>query len=315
MNIIFAGTPEFAAVSLRALLNTPHTITAVLTQPDRPHGRGRKHHISPVKSVALDAQIPVLQPEKLNPEAQRLLTTYPCDVMIVSAYGLIIPQAILSWPRRGCVNIHASLLPRWRGAAPIQRAILAGDNKTGISLMQMDVGLDTGAILATAPTPIRDRDTAASLHDRLATLGATLLCDQLNAISNGAITTTPQDNALACYAQKLTKTEGLIDWSQSATLIDRRIRGLSPWPGCFTHLNHRRIKIISASVDGLQQHASHPPGQLIDLTSNGLGVTTGDGILRIAQLQLEGAKAMTAQDAINGHPQWLNTPSIFEAAP
>lgn len=310
MNIVFAGTPDFAALALTALLKTEHTVTAVLTQPDRPSGRGRKPQASPVKQVALAANIPVLQPLKLTAEDQAIVFDHPCDLMIVAAYGLIVPQRVLDWPKFGCINIHASLLPRWRGAAPIQRAILAGDEETGITLMQMDAGLDTGAMLAKSTTPITQTDTAASLHDRLAQMGADLLCDTLTAIEAGTLNPEAQDNSLANYAHKLQKREGRLDWSQSADALARQIRGLTPWPGCYTFLNDKRVKIVSATAqDADTTHDT--PGKIVQTDDQQLLVLTGQGRLKIDALQLQGSRAMQADAFLNGNQQLLETHPCF----
>lgn len=312
MNIVFAGTPDFAATALRALLKTEHKVTVVLSQPDRPSGRGRKPQASPVKQVAISADIPILQPYKLTPTDQELLFGYACDLMIVAAYGLIIPQSVLEWPRLGCINIHASLLPRWRGAAPIQRAILAGDTETGITLMQMDAGLDTGGMLAKVKTPIDAEDTAASLHDRLAELGAQLLLEKIPELEAGLLAPETQDDTLAYYAHKLKKEEGLLDWRRSAQSLSCQIRGLTPWPGCFTFLNGKRVKIISAKAEDHAQTA--PPGVIQISNDKSIRVTTGKGSLDIVALQLQGSRAMTAQEFLNGNQQLLSNHSAFDSA-
>lgn len=312
MNIVFAGTPDFAALALSALLNTEHTVTAVLSQPDRPSGRGRKPQASPVKQVALAANIPVLQPLKLTPEDQAALFDIPCDLMVVAAYGLIVPQSVLDWPKFGCINIHASLLPRWRGAAPIQRAILAGDEETGITLMQMDAGLDTGAMLTKSTTPITPTDTAATLHDRLAQMGADLLCDTLPAIEAGTLTPEAQDNNLANYAHKLKKSEGSLDWSLNAKALERQIRGLTPWPGCYTFLNNKRVK-ITAAIAQEGTNSQQTPGTIVQTPDQQLLVITGNGQLKIEKLQLQGSRAMQADAFLNGNQQLLETNQIFSA--
>lgn len=312
MNIVFAGTPDFAALALSALLNTEHTVTAVLSQPDRPSGRGRKPQASPVKQVALAANIPVLQPLKLTPEDQAALFDIPCDLMVVAAYGLIVPQSVLDWPKFGCINIHASLLPRWRGAAPIQRAILAGDEETGITLMQMDAGLDTGAMLTKSTTPITPTDTAATLHDRLAQMGADLLCDTLPAIEAGTLTPEAQDNSLANYAHKLKKSEGSLDWSLNAEALERQIRGLTPWPGCYTFLNNKRVKITAATAQE-GTNSQQTPGTIVQTPDQQLLVITGNGQLKIEKLQLQGSRAMQADAFLNGNQQLLETNQIFSA--
>lgn len=310
MDIVFAGTPDFAATALNALLKTEHNITAVLSQPDRPSGRGRKPQASPVKQAALAAGIPVLQPLKLTEADQAPLFEYPCDLMVVAAYGLIVPQSVLDWPKFGCINIHASLLPRWRGAAPIQRAILAGDQQTGITLMQMDAGLDTGAMLAKASTPIHTTDTAATLHDRLAEMGAQLLCAQLRNIEAGTLTPEAQDNSLANYAHKLEKQEGLLDFQNSAQALAQQIRGLTPWPGCFTFLGPKRVKIMAASADNTLT-ADQPPGTILKSTGKCISIATTQGTLQIHQLQLQGSRAMDAPAFLNGYQPLLEAHKAF----
>ncbi|MDR9424677.1 MAG: methionyl-tRNA formyltransferase, partial [Marinobacter sp.] len=249
MRIVFAGTPDFAATALKALLKAGHDIVGVYSQPDRPAGRGRKLVPGPVKQVALDADIPVFQPLSLKSEdAQQELAALKPDVMIVAAYGLILPKAVLDIPTHGCLNIHASLLPRWRGAAPIHRAIAAGDTQTGITIMQMDEGLDTGDMLLKVTTPIRSDDTGGSLHDRLADLGGEAIVEALNQLARGDLGPEPQNDNEACYAHKLSKEEGHIDWQRSAADIERLVRAFNPWPGTFTDLGDQRIRIHMAQA-------------------------------------------------------------------
>ncbi len=299
MRLVFAGTPDFAATALNALLGTPHTLVGVYTQPDRPAGRGRKLMPSPVKQLALDAGLPVFQPESLkSAEAQQELADLNPDAMIVAAYGLILPKAVLEIPRHGCLNIHASLLPRWRGAAPIQRAIAAGDQETGITIMQMDEGLDTGDMLLTCPTPIRADDTGGSLHDRLAELGGAAIVQALQRLENGELHAEPQDDAQACYAHKLSKDEGHIDWRQDATAIERLIRAFTPWPGTYTDLNGQRIRLHQA--EARPEDSDQPPGTVLRRERDGIDVACGSGVLRITHLQLPGTRAQTVNDLING---------------
>ncbi|MBD3658579.1 MULTISPECIES: methionyl-tRNA formyltransferase [Marinobacter] len=304
MRLVFAGTPDFAATALKALLDTRHEIVGVYTQPDRPAGRGRKLMPSPVKQVALDAGIPVFQPESLKTsEARDELQALQADVMIVAAYGLILPQAVLDIPRFGCLNIHASLLPRWRGAAPIQRAIAAGDQETGITIMQMDQGLDTGDMLLKRATPIATGDTGGSLHDRLAILGGAAIVDALDQLEEGKLQPVPQDDGLACYAHKLSKEEGHINWQLDATSIDRLVRAFNPWPGTFTDLGDQRIRIHGATaVDGTVEQ---PAGTVVRRERDGIDVACGQGILRITRLQLPGSRAQTVNDLINGGRELL----------
>jgi len=313
LNLIFAGTPEFAAEHLQALIDSEHRVVAVYSQPDRPAGRGRKLTASPVKSLALAHQIPVLQPINFKSDAaQTELAALQADLMVVVAYGLILPQVILDTPRLGCVNVHASLLPRWRGAAPIHRALLADDAQTGITIMQMDAGLDTGDALVTVACDILPTDSSAILHDRLIELGAPALLQALNQLETAATQPVAQNSAQATYAHKLEKTEGQIDWSDSAEQIDRQIRGLTPWPGAFTHWQGETVRLHQASLPGQSSEAA--PGSLVAMTKVGFDVATGDGVLRLEKLQLPGKKAMSASDLLNArrdqfiaHPQFTNS--------
>jgi methionyl-tRNA formyltransferase len=298
VKIIFAGTPDFAASSLQSLLNSPHTVIAVYTQPDRPAGRGRKLAPSPVKQLASAQHIPVYQPLSLrDPQEQEILRELNADLMVVAAYGLILPVAVLNTPRLGCINVHASLLPRWRGAAPIQRAILAGDTTTGITIMQMDEGLDTGNMLSKLSCPIHPEDTAEQLHDRLATLGAEALLSVLSAeIPAGE----PQNPDHATYAAKLTKTEAEIDWSLSAIDIERRIRAFNPWPIAYTYLNKQPLRIWQACI--IKTENISIPGTIIDANKSGIDVATSTDIIRLLSVQLPGGKKITASEFLNAHP-------------
>ena len=299
MRVVFAGTPDFAATALRALLSAGHQVVAVYTQPDRPAGRGRKLMPSPVKQVALDASLPVHQPESLkNPDAQAELAALKPDVMIVAAYGLILPKAVLDTPTHGCLNIHASLLPRWRGAAPIQRAIAAGDADTGITIMRMDVGLDTGDMLLKVTTPITSEDTGGSLHDRLAELGGQAILDALTQLNAGELHGEPQNDDEANYAHKLSKEEGHIDWSQSARAIERLIRAFNPWPGTYTDLGDQRVRIHHA--EAMADTASKPPGTVVRRERDGVDIACGEGVLRVTSVQLPGSRAQSVSDLING---------------
>ena len=302
MNLVFAGTPEFAVPALRALLDAGHTILAVYTQPDRPAGRGRKLGMSAVKEFALERGLRVHQPPTLKSEgeAATLRALHP-DALIVIAYGLILPKSILTIPRHGCINVHASLLPRWRGAAPIQRAIEAGDARTGVTIMQMDEGLDTGAMLATAETPIGANDNAATLHDRLAGLGGRLLVDTLARLERGTLSPQSQEPVLATYAAKLKKEEARLDWNAAATLLARRIRAFNPWPVAHTTLDGQTLRLWHADAEG-EAPADQPPGTVLAADADGVVVQCAPGALRITRLQLEGGKVLDARAFLNGRP-------------
>ena len=310
LKIIFAGTPEFAARHLAALLNTPHDIVAVYTQADRPAGRGRKLTASPVKTLALLHQLRIEQPLSLKePDVQKQLASLQADLMIVVAYGLILPKDILTLPRLGCINVHASLLPRWRGAAPIQAAILHGDHQTGICLMQMDEGLDTGDVLVQTTCEITSTETAASLHDKLAELGANSLTKQLAVISHQSVTPQPQDNDQATYAPKVTKADARIDWQQTASHIERCIRAYNPWPVAFTTLNEQSIRIWEAELT--TQVSATDPGTITAVHTDCLDVATGDGVLRITRLQIPGHKNLTVKEILNAYRESFLVNSQF----
>ncbi len=299
LRVIFAGTPEFAALHLKALINSKHQLLAVYTQPDRPAGRGKKLQASPVKRLAEGAGLPVYQPASLRDTAeQQRLGELAADVLVVVAYGLILPQAVLDAPRLGCLNVHASLLPRWRGAAPIQRAIEAGDDASGITIMQMDAGLDTGGMLATAVVPIGGNTTAASLHDDLATLGAPLLLQVLDDLPAYQHRVCEQDDELATYASKIQKHEAQIDWFQEAQLLDRNVRAFNPFPVCFSTLGKERVKIQAANVAG-SVATGEAPGTIVQADRQGIVVNCGSGQLTIARLQLPGGKPLSAQQMLN----------------
>jgi len=299
LKIIFAGTPEFAAASLQPLIKSQHQIIAVYTQPDRPAGRGQKIKLSPVKKLALVAEIPIFQPESLSDDECKRLLNFNADVMLVSAYGLLLPQAALSSTKLGCINIHASLLPKWRGAAPIQRSILAGDTQTGITIMQMVEELDAGPVLYRSTCEIKATDTASSLHDRLAQMSAKEVVDILMCFQNHALKAIPQDAGQATYAQKIVKNEANINWQQSAVEIERKIRAFNAWPVAYTYLQGKRLRIWEASLSNTV--AQLKPGSVITATKESIEVVTGEGVLRLISLQLSGGKIISAQDFINAH--------------
>ena len=299
LNIIFAGTPEFAAVALQALQASQHQVIAVYTQPDRSAGRGQKVQPSPVKKLALQAGIPIYQPERLSEDECKRLNTLHADVMLVSAYGLLLPIAALKAPKLGCINIHASLLPKWRGAAPIQRAILAGDKQTGITIMQMVEELDAGPILYQSKCDIKTTDTGSSLHDRLAQMSAKHSAEVLLRLQNNELKPIPQDASLATYAEKLVKHEANINWQESVVEIERKIRAFNAWPVAYTYLHEKRLRIWEA---GLSNTVSQQvPGSVIAATKAGIEVSTGQGVLSIKSLQAAGGKIVSAQDFVNAH--------------
>ncbi|NOZ09565.1 MAG: methionyl-tRNA formyltransferase [Gammaproteobacteria bacterium] len=301
LRIVFAGTPEFALVSLSAIHESEHELCAVYTQPDRPAGRGRAPRVSAVKDYAQRHHLSCFQPLTLAAEAPRL-ASLDADIMVVVAYGLILPTAILATPRRGCINVHASLLPRWRGAAPIHRAIAAGDTTTGVSIMQMDPGLDTGAILAQKKIDIREDHTAATLHDELAQLGAQVLIDTLGQIESGGIVARVQDDTEACYAPKLTKAEAQLDWSRPADELARQVRALNPWPVAWTRWSGQVMRIWQAQATGLAGGARNgAPGTVLRVDAGGLCVATAEGGLLIERLQMPGGRPMAVPAFLNGH--------------
>lgn len=301
MRIIFAGTPDFAAEALKALLSTDHEICAVYTQPDRPSGRGRKLTASPVKQLALEHDIPVEQPLNFKEdEAKKILADYKADLMIVVAYGLLLPQAILDFPSLGCINVHASLLPRWRGAAPIQRAILAGDTETGVCIMQMEAGLDTGPVLLRASCPINPEDTAQALHDRLAVLGADTLLASLPNITKLQSKAQAQNDELTSYAAKLMKHEAEINWQQAACQIVRQIQAFNPWPVAQTTWQDQVFRIWSATLVD-EQSGPATSGEIIAVNKDSIDVASKDGIVRLRQVQLPGKRAMAVADFLNAN--------------
>jgi methionyl-tRNA formyltransferase len=307
LRVGFAGTPEFACVALAAIVQAGHTVPLVLTQPDRPAGRGLKLQASPVKQLALELGLPLAQPRSLRqdgkyPEdaaaARQALQEAALDVLVVAAYGLILPEWVLTTPRHGCLNIHGSLLPRWRGAAPIQRAIEAGDAHTGITLMQMDAGLDTGAMLLKEATPITPDDTTATLHDRLAAIGARLVVQGLADLAYGALHPVPQPAEGVSYAHKIAKAEAGIDWQQPATVLERRLRAFDPFPGGSTELGGQSVKVWRARA----LPGTGKPGQVLAAGEGRLVVACGEGALELLELQLPGGKRISAREFLQRHP-------------
>lgn len=311
MRIVFAGTPAFAAQHLQALLDTDQQLVGVYTQPDRPSGRGQKLLPSPVKQLALQQGLPVFQPQSLrDPAAQAELAALQPDLLVVVAYGLILPQAVLDIPRLGCINSHASLLPRWRGAAPIQRAIQAGDLESGVTLMRMEAGLDTGPMLLKVRTPIEADDTGGSLHDRLAALGAQALVEGLAGLAAGTLVGEVQDDALANYAHKLNKDEARLDWRLPAVELERLVRAFNPTPICHSTLNGEPLKILAAQL-GEGQGA---PGEILDASREGLTVACGQGALCLTRLQLPGGKPLAFADLFNSRREQFAIGSRLGAA-
>jgi methionyl-tRNA formyltransferase len=299
LRVAFAGTPDFAVPPLEALRASAHTLVGVLTQPDRPKGRGQQLAASPVKQAAQRHGLPVLQPQSLKNEAARAeLAALRPDVLVVVAYGLILPQAVLDLPRLGCVNIHASLLPRWRGAAPIQRAILAGDAETGVSIMQMDAGLDTGPVLLKQRISIAENDTGGSLHDKLAALGAPALLEALQGLEAGTLRAEPQPSTGATYAEKLQKAEAPIDWSHEASAIERQVRAFNPWPVAETRLGGEQLRIFMARAQSEGTNsAAH--GTVVAARDDAIIVACGSGSLSITELQRAGKRRVTAREFLN----------------
>ncbi|AIK90225.1 methionyl-tRNA formyltransferase [Glaesserella parasuis] len=313
LNIIFAGTPDFAATHLQALLNSEHNVIAVYTQPDKPAGRGKKLQASPVKQLAEAHHIPVYQPKSLRKEeAQAELQALNADVMVVVAYGLILPEAVLKAPKYGCLNVHGSLLPRWRGAAPIQRSIWAGDTETGVTIMQMDIGLDTGDMLHKVTTPILATETSASLYAKLAELAPPALLEVLNGLTSGQFKPEKQQDEQANYAEKLTKEEAKLDWNMTACQLERNIRAFNPAPMAYLTLMvnevEERIKVYQAEV---LPHQEKAVGTVLAVDKNGIQIATQQGVLNITQLQPAGKKPMSVQDFLNGRGDWFKVGSVL----
>jgi methionyl-tRNA formyltransferase len=299
--VAFAGTPDFALPALDAVAASRHRIVVVYTQPDRPAGRGRKLAASPVKQHALALSLPVEQPRSLrDPDAQASVVRYAPDVMLVVAYGLLLPQSVLDTPRLGCLNIHGSLLPRWRGAAPVARAIEAGDTRTGVCIMQMDAGLDTGPVLRCQETAIGPRENAGELQSRLAVTGAALAVEALDAIAAGTVVATPQDESRATWARKLDKAEARLDWRKPALVLERRVRAFNPWPVAEAVFDGRQIRIFDAQAVAAKRAA--PPGTILSADASGIVVMTGDQALALLRVQLPGRRAVSAAEFANARP-------------
>ncbi|MGJ0629436.1 methionyl-tRNA formyltransferase [Xenorhabdus bovienii] len=304
LRIIFAGNPDFAAHHLAALLKSQHQVVGVLTRPDKPAGRGKKLTPSPVKALAEEHSISVFQPKTLRTEeSQQWIMDRQADIMIVVAYGLILPQTVLDIPRLGCLNVHGSLLPRWRGAAPIQRAIWAGDPETGVTIMQMDAGLDTGNMLLKVASPITNQDTSASLYEKLANIGSEALLNTLNLLMLGNYQPSIQDDTLATYAEKLSKDEAKMDWHLPAIQLERCVRSFNPWPMSFFLIDEYPIKVWNA--EAIAEQATQSPGTIIKADKKGIQIATADGILNITQLQPSGKKSMSAADFLNSKRDWF----------
>ena len=315
LRIVFGGTPEFAAAHLESLISSRHQVIAVYTQPDRPSGRGRKLQASPVKQMAEQAGLPVYQPATLKDiSAQEQLAALDADVMVVVAYGLILPQAVLDTPRFGCLNVHGSVLPRWRGAAPIQRAIEAGDAQTGVTIMQMNAGLDTGDILATATCPIGSKATAADLLQELAVLGPALLLKVLDDLPGYLARRRQQDDAQANYAHKINKSEAHIDWQDSAVHLDRKVRAFNPFPVCYSTLDGQRVKIREARALP-EQANTHAPGTIVRADGEGIVVACGEGALALTVLQFEGGKALSARQLLSAYQARFAVGALFDPRP
>ncbi|HHE0547808.1 TPA: methionyl-tRNA formyltransferase [Vibrio parahaemolyticus] len=310
LRIVFAGTPDFAARHLAALLSSEHEVIAVYTNPDRPAGRGKKLAAPPVKQLALEHNIPVYQPESFkSDEAKQELADLNADLMVVVAYGMLLPQAVLDTPKLGCINVHGSILPRWRGAAPIQRSIWAGDAETGVTIMQMDIGLDTGDMLKIATLPIEATDTSASMYEKLAELGPEALIDCLADIAADKAVPVKQDDELATYAKKLSKEEARINWNDDAAHIERCVRAFNPWPMSHFEAAENSIKVWQSRV--AEQTSDKPAGTIVQADKTGIYVATGNGVLVLEQLQVPGKKAMSVQDILNSRAAWFEVGTLL----
>ncbi len=314
LRIVFAGTPEFAAIHLQALLDSEHDVVAVYSQPDRPAGRGRKLTPSPVKELALTHDLPVYQPKSLrNEEARQELAALNADLMVVVAYGVILPKEVLETPVHGCINVHGSLLPKWRGAAPIQRAVACCEEESGITIMQMDEGLDTGDMLLKVTCPIGCTDTSQDLYDNLAKLGGPALLQTLSMIVDGTLQPEKQDDSLSTYAHKMTKDEGRVDWCQSAKELDGKVRGFNPWPVAWMLTDEstpdKRTRIWEA--EALQDKTDAAPGTVIKADKQGIDIACSEGVLRLKKLQLPGSKALGVSDLLNSRREMFAPGTIF----
>jgi methionyl-tRNA formyltransferase len=312
MNIVFMGTPEFALPTLKTLHHSSHSILAVITQPDKPKGRGQKLLVSPIKQYALDSDLPILQPKTVNdPEFIESLKLNRPDAIIVVAFGQILSETFLKIPKQFCINLHSSLLPKYRGAAPIHRAILNGDTKSGVTTMIMDKGMDTGDILLMQETPIHETDTAQTLHDTLSEIGGDLVLETLKRLEENTLLPVPQDHSQATYAAKLKKEEGLVHWEKSATTLSNQVRGLTPWPGTYTLLNKKRLRVLKVQVG--EGSPDDTPGKVARVTDVGIEVGTGQGRLIITELQPEGKKSMSTKSFLAGHK--IERGTLFDPIP
>lgn len=313
LRIVFAGTPDFAAQHLNALIESKHHIVATYTQPDRPAGRGKKLQASPVKQLSLTHNIPVYQPENFKAQAdQDILASLKADVMVVVAYGLLLPKPVLDTPTHGCINVHGSLLPRWRGAAPIQRAIWAGDKETGVTIMQMNEGLDTGDMLHKVTYAIQANDTSTTVYNALAQTGPKALIDTLATIEAGDASAQPQDDSQANYAKKLSKQEALLDWNKTAIALEREVRAFNPWPVSYTVMQGKNVKVWESKV--ANETTTAKPGSIIGADKNGIKIAAGENsVFIITTLQPPGKKPMNCQDFLNGRAEWLSSGSLLHS--
>ncbi|MDD6810287.1 MAG: methionyl-tRNA formyltransferase [Lachnospiraceae bacterium] len=308
MKVVFMGTPDFSVAALETIIKAGHQVTAVVTQPDKPKGRGKEMQITPVKACALKYNIPVFQPVKIKmPDEVERLRTYEADVFVVAAFGQILSEEILTMPKFGCINIHASLLPKYRGAGPIQWAILNGEKETGVTIMQMDKGIDTGDMLFARKIPIAKKETGDSLHDKLAQLGAEMIVEALSKIEAGEVTPVKQNDADSCYAKMLQKSMGKIEWTKPAAEIERLVRGLNSWPSAYTSFHGKTLKIWESDVceknaTELRTEGAVLPGMVAAVEKDAVYVQTGDGLLKVTEVQLEGKKRMPVKDFLLGYP-------------